>query len=469
MADEVKKDALMCVPARVITTLRDVPALRYDANTTLELSNREAMLEVIKSHAPDPTIFDESPPYVWAAEISSDNRDYYHTRMDIETTLKNFVEDSIRGVTFLDSHIQSEKLGRSFASAFVEQENRVSVYSAFYTIPDVRSSMNNTSDLIKRIRAGIEKDVSVGFKRSEGYMARCSACGRDMYRDWDCDHFPGEKARVWDEDLENYRDVVVYVTIVNARLAEVSGVYDGATPDAMIEKALDFAKRGVLKPATVRLLESQYRIILPGKATQISGIGDRQMRQDTSDSDESNTTRKGENIMADEPNKNPLLDEFKRGIVNLKLVEKEDDVSSFREGMRIVSLEVSRLRSIEDERNKFFNEEVADALKEGVRAQGDAFKKEMFESILKRSSLTEVRSFREQWKSEADKVLAPNRRSTEAGDAETQTDDENADGENADASTDANTRSTKKEEVKLDERMIAQDNLIDLPDGCFRG
>lgn len=451
------------LPAKVLTDLRAVPVLQAVNSVNLEMSNREAMLDVIRSHAPDPTIFDEFPPYVWAAEISSDRKDYHFTRMDPATTLKNFVEDAIEGVTFLDSHEASEKLGRSFASALVSGENLTQVFGAFYTIPDVSTQRSNTSDLIKRIRSGIEKDVSVGFKRGENFMMRCSICGRDMFRDWDCDHFYGMTERVWDDENEEWREVKVYATIVDGRLAEVSGVHDGSAPGAMIEKALDFAKRGLLKPEVVPSLERQLRMVLPTKKTFNVGAPKGESERQTTDSTESNNSKQGDNFMAnenDKPQANPSLDFVRSVLTGLGLVSKEEEVSSVTEGVRALQTEIKNLRGIKQERDSFFEAEIEEARKEGVAAYGDKFDTDRWigteekPGLLRRGTLSEIRATRKDWTEVADAALGSSRRSTESND-----DKEGAE-ETAGDKTNEEQRSTKPEN-KEGEPVRAVENLFD--------
>src|SRR5436190_8012432 len=129
-------------PARAIFDTRQVPMLVGPDNADVSLDAKAKCLDIIRSHCADPTIIkdDGSNVYMWAAEISSDREDYYKTRMDPETSLKNYVEDAIDGTAFLNSHNLYElPSGRSFAGALItDTEGVTKVYAAFYTISDLK-------------------------------------------------------------------------------------------------------------------------------------------------------------------------------------------------------------------------------------------------------------------------------------------------------------------------------------------
>jgi hypothetical protein len=46
-----------------------------------------------------------------------------------------------------------------------------------------------TDGIIRQIEAGVIKAVSVGVS---GGIYECNICGVDMWRSWDCYHWPGE-------------------------------------------------------------------------------------------------------------------------------------------------------------------------------------------------------------------------------------------------------------------------------------
>ncbi len=58
----------------------------------------------------------------------------------------------------------------------------------------------------------------------------------------------------------------VEAAIEDAHLAETSGVYDGATPEAsiLVIKARELADAGKLDPKEARFIEDRYRVRIPG-------------------------------------------------------------------------------------------------------------------------------------------------------------------------------------------------------------
>lgn len=250
----------------------------------LEL-DRPALLALARNHAPDPSIFEDHPPYFFQAEVSSNRLDSYYTRMDA-TSLRNYAEDATAGVSLQNSHQwRSLGFGRSVQGQFIgAQGNGVArTLVDFYSLPGLNLNGVATDDLIAGIRSGLVSDVSVGFYGGE---YRCDICGRDMMRDWDCWHIPGFYYNVKDKDAksaksakEKEEQVLATATILNARLSEVSTVYDGATPGALILKAERELEAGRLRPEMARTLEQRYRVSLSGGRRSWQGMGDRQQQQ----------------------------------------------------------------------------------------------------------------------------------------------------------------------------------------------
>ena len=202
----------------------------------------------------------EGDRFEFPAEISNNLLDSYYTRMD-PTSLRNFAADSKAGVGLLEGHRTSGMpFGRSFSGKLEEYESRQRVLSDFYMLRETRLknvTYETTDELIRQIDAGIVSDVSVGFHDA---FFRCDICNRDMW-DWSgwpddyCRHWPGRTYEIDDEK------VLCTATIEGARLAEVSLVYSGATPEAKIErKAQYFYERGKLDEKAVFGLNSLYNL-----------------------------------------------------------------------------------------------------------------------------------------------------------------------------------------------------------------
>ncbi len=236
------------------------------------------LLALAKGKALDPSIFDDErfSPFYWTAEISSNRLDAYTTRMH-PTSLKNYAEDAKRGVSFQDSH-QSDGIHRTFAQSLAGRyygpgnqarpDGIAAVEADFYSLLGLDLAIDT---YVNKVRAGLTKDVSIGFY---GGLYRCSICQRDMrdYSDWSnyCPHYPGQKVAILDPKTGKPTDErdTVEASIEGAHLAEVSGVYDGATPEAsiLVVKARELADAGKLDPKEARFIEDRYRVRLPGMA-----------------------------------------------------------------------------------------------------------------------------------------------------------------------------------------------------------
>lgn len=218
--------------------------------------------------AADPSIFDTNPPYFWTNEISSDRLDGYFTRMSGTTTLPNFANEAAAGVAFLAGHNNRVLPFGYTLTGTLEAGTVTRVLADAYTLDNLELGGVKTRDFITGVKAGVVRDVSVGF-----YGGRwiCSVCGRDMWHDWDCWHIPGLEYEVKEEGQNIVRLVLASATIEDAHLSEVSAVYDGATPGAAILRAQQEAERGRVNTHQAQLLEQRYRINLPGQRIVVPG------------------------------------------------------------------------------------------------------------------------------------------------------------------------------------------------------
>jgi hypothetical protein len=228
----------------------------------------------------DPEIFAQNPPYTFRAEISSDRMDAYGTRMH-PSSLKNYAEDADQGVALQNSHRSDElPMGHSYrgryASPSTQPDQIAKTHADFYVVPGLKLNDVHSDDFIRGIRGGVIRDVSVGFY---GGHYRCTICGERLLGindegEFDCGHVPMLTYRVklasGDED-----DQQAATWVHDARLAEVSTVYDGATPGAGIIKAKQMAESGRLNPMQARFLETQYRIRLFGSQRYFPGADPR--------------------------------------------------------------------------------------------------------------------------------------------------------------------------------------------------
>ena len=194
--------------------------------------------------------------FVREMEISSTRLDSYFTHM-MASTLQNFAQEAKEGRSFLDSH-DGGKLGLGYTfggELAIEGDNALAVAN-FYTVPGIRfggqHSFASTDDFIKAVEARIVRDVSVGF---HGGRWVCDICGGDYFRYSQCSHFAGVEYEQTGEDGVTKRTLAT-VGIHDAHLSEVSAVFDGATPGAMIRK-------GAPRSSMVRTCSTMCWILTP--------------------------------------------------------------------------------------------------------------------------------------------------------------------------------------------------------------
>ncbi|KPV54850.1 hypothetical protein SE17_01160 [Kouleothrix aurantiaca] len=432
----------------------DAEVIAYRAEGDVVAASDPELLALAKKQAIDPTIFDERAPYFWGAEISNTRLDSYFTHMSPRTTLKNFADDANAGVSFQNSHNYRELgFGRSVRGKFIgAQGNGVAKTTAdFYTIPDLTLNGVNTNDLIHGMRAGIAKSVSVGFF---GGAFICDLCGRDMLTDWSCPHIPGfrydpSKPDDWHTDPNG---VIATATVEDARLAEVSVVFKGATPGAAVQKAHSEAARGRMGDRQRMLLEQRYRIQLPPARVSAPGATFTKENEPMAPSAEQEATRAALTAAGvPESETDPIaairwLGEERQRLLPLqtKLATFEgqaDELKTLRaqsaefaqlaeikhelEDLRPLAAEVRTLRPLKDEvarlaplakeledsraqiaDGKQYRQDLIDeALAEGVRAYGADWKPEIYKPVLEAAGIpiATIRQMRNDWKQLGDK------------------------------------------------------------------
>jgi hypothetical protein len=253
----------------------------------LQVADRATVAQLVtavQGRAPVPESVDPARLVFWTAIASTSQLDAYSTYMST-ATLRNFAADAKAGVSFQDGHLTdgaARTLGQSLMA-------RYSGPNAEGTEPGIaaveidffgeRGLEPGTDATIRKMEIGVLRDVSVGFHLGTDGFYRCVLCNRDMfdYSDWQnaCPHIPGMRYPVFDKAGKPTDErVLATAEIVNARLSEVSAVYDGATPGASIlaVKARQLSEAGRLDPERARVLEARYRINLPGTARAFAGF-----------------------------------------------------------------------------------------------------------------------------------------------------------------------------------------------------
>lgn len=372
---------------------------------------RAADLLVIarEKHALDADVLEGASPFFWSAEISSDLVDSHHSHM-MPSTLENFRQDAIAGVSFLPGHRHYDlPFGRSLDAVLeaASDPNRTRVVADFYTVPGLRLNDTNTDDLIKGIRSGILRDVSVGFHGGE---MRCDLCGRD-YFSWDCEHVAGMRYETKGTDGV-IRVVQATYAIDGARLAEVSAVFDGSTPKAEIIKARREAAEGRMRPEAIRIFEEQYRIKLPEPAKQYRGA---KPQEDKSEMDHEKIViemRKAFALGED----GDLVAEATRIAAEVGKVEAlQQDRDAVGEKLAAAEAKIAELEPRAKEGQQYRTDLIAEALAEGVRALGDKFDTGTYKRTLEALDLDAIKRMRDDWRRVGDSRFPGGRASTNEG------------------------------------------------------
>lgn len=334
---------------------------------------------------------DGSDLFFWDAEISNDLLDSHFTHMS-ESTLRNYAQDALRGVAFLRGHNWRElPIGYSINGAFEDLGSKKRTVASFYTV----RGLPDTDDLIRRMETNLLRDVSVGFHGGE---MRCDICGNSF---WDCRHFPGLKYE--EKKGDTVSTVLATFTIDGAGLSEVSGVFDGSTPDAMILKAQRCAASGELSSEQVYLLENKYRIALPVKRV----YGASTMDKDAPAMNQDEPTGKDTRMNLEE-----LVADVRTTLGVVTDEEVVQSIQTLRTNLAQAQERISALESQAADGAQYRHDLVEEALAEGVRAQGETFDRTLYETTLRSAPLALVKRMRDDWKRVADALL-PNGRHTQ--------------------------------------------------------
>lgn len=424
--DEDRKGLVGAFPARVLT---------------LGPGDVDRLTALVRDrHAFDPTILDERSPFFWPAEISSNRLDAYYTRM-APSSLRNYAADAADGVSFQNSHRHDELgFGRSLTGKYEETTELARVLSEFYTVPGLRLNGVSTDDFILGVRSGLLKDVSIGFYDA---FFRCSICAQSIWS-WDCPHIPGVKYPQVNKQGDVVGDELAFVWVENARLSEVSAVYDGATPGAAILKAEQEAEGGRLRPEVAGLLEARYRIKLPGAGRHWSGAttsGATRREGEMPEQEVVVTPPAGEQAADYETRMRAAQDFEDRVRAALGITAAVSEIETIQalradaeaagglrsEVARLAPFEpraldaerqLDALRPLADDGRQYRADVIAEALGEGVRAYGQGFASDTYRAVLEAAPLATVKRMRDDWRTMGDKLFAGGRQTQDHAEPE---------------------------------------------------
>lgn len=374
----------------------------------------DSQRELILPHVVDPSIIDEAELVTWQVTASNTNLDAYFTRMDPETSLRNYAQDAADGLAFMDSHHTGglamgppeQPLGHSFDGRFVGASGAgpARVEEQFYAFRGQApngSGKLTVDQLIFNMRAGISRDISIGFM--PGWY-RCSIDGLNWLRDMNCRHWPGfeyPKTNAKGEDTGETQ--LAYLWVMDAHQTEASAVYDGATPGCMVGKARRLAVAGEIRADVVDLLEQRYRVKLPRPSRSFAGAEipapakEAEPMEFTAEQVAAMRlalTRAGASPDADIPTAlATVVDEAVAGRERAAEIER----------LKPFETEVSGLRALADEGRKYRADEVKRAITEGKRALGEAFAEATYTPLLEAAPLETVQRMADDWKAIGDK------------------------------------------------------------------
>lgn len=356
-------------------------------------------------------------PYFWPASISNNRFDSHSTRMAV-SSLRNYAAEAQEGVSYLYSHDNEEIVGHSMGGRFVggQGDGVAHVDADFYAIPGMRLGTVSSDQIILGIDTKVLRYVSIGFYGGEWI---CSICGYDIWDFENCRHYPGYSFKV-QADGET-RDVTCTADVENAHLAEVSSVYKGSTPGAIITKAEHDARQGLLTPLLRSLIERRYHVTLPDKRTAVAGH-----RDAAEDAEERTmTTKPGKTGAAAGQAAEGEGEERESGAAETALVISAESVESHGDFVRALLAEaeleeggdeLSRVRQLISRAGdgaQYRADLITEALAEGVRAKGPTFDRDTYRQTLEGAPIATIKRMRDDWAGEAALQLKGGRQTTE--------------------------------------------------------
>lgn len=393
----------------------------------------EQQLQIINSRFSQ-TQLTEDNCYVFSS-LLIDNlpTDYYSIIQ--EPLLNQFAQDLEKGVALLLVH-NNRKLpvGRSF-NAYLKREyvaqagtDVISLYGDFYIPLGINLEGGfTTDDVAKGIDTGINFATSIGFKAEKW---TCSICGNDIRDYFACPHIPGKKYAVEKDGKDAVETCYVLVGEDGAgKLLEDSLVYAGACDRASVIRnfsadVTDFESSSKLqvidtfKDIPVNALIYQYYTkdgsVLVTDTKARTG-GSEYLRRRSEEQVELDKIKEVLNkfditFSSEEELENALGEKLSVKSVDVTELEKEnqelkDQLSAKDEELAKVNSALSekdeQIQKLEAENNELTEKVglaetykadlINQALEAGIRAQGNAFPKEMFNKFLSTLSIDEIK------------------------------------------------------------------------------
>jgi hypothetical protein len=399
----------------------------------------ERLLTIARERAPDPSVFDQVAPFFWQVRASSNRLDFYDTRMRPQTTLVNFARTLAEGVSYQDSHhTRKNGWGQSLTGYTRETDDTdpdtgdqiTEVWAELFTLPGLTLSGQTTDSFIDAVRAGIWRDVSVGFYASD---IECSICGQQSFEWWKddgCRHIPGHTYTVKEKELR------AFAWINDGELVELSQVYKGASPAAAVIKAEQMNEAGRLSEADRAFIERRHgvRIAEPprlwapgqtgypdtrhiGRQAKEQGVSKERMEQMTDGTRQAieEALARVADIDITLPGEDQPLGARVVALVDVaeQIVAERaaltTDLAEERAARTKDQAEIERLRPLADDGVAYRAQLIDDAIAAGVRAHGANFREEVYRGILDRLDIAGIRTILEDFSRQGDALLVGHR------------------------------------------------------------
>lgn len=312
---------------------------------------------------------------------------------DIDRDTEQFTLESLRvmadlykGKTGIKDHDWStdNQVARIFDTEVVLVTGKATASGEpFYELRALCYMLNNEQNkpLIDEIEAGIKKEVSVGVSVGR---CTCSICGKDLWNDPECSHYKG---KVYDGKtcyvkLENPLDAYEwsFVAIPAQKEAGVTKKYDEEEAKRKAGKNNMFTYDDKLKDFGID--EETFK----GFEMESEKVMNILQKTKAPEKEEFISAEKAKSFLGTEKTADEILNLAK-------------DAEGYKANAELYT--------------KLFDEQVADALKEGVKARGEGFDQERWEKILRSFSYEEVKGQKEEWHNDAQKELHAGERVSE--------------------------------------------------------
>lgn len=408
------------------------------------------LLEMAQAHTTREGVLTPDNTWFQAVTISSDQQDSHFTYMDPDSTLPNMVRDATKGVSVLDSHVNSRQpFGRSLTGEIVAYEGMSLVASWFYTKRGVMTSTGlRTDDYIELIESGISKELSVGVSRNPNSWVECNICKLNMLS-WDCEHWPGQ-SYVHPVDLNDpegaQQESVAVGRMIDWDLVEYSFVYKGSNQESNTlrlpeAKARMYASAGAIDQKMVANLERAYDIELGAYTLPTSyALGALPVRGEVTRKEPekmANATVKIDTTLTPELRETfaPLyggdVEAVPADLAGLaerftEILERSETLETRAEVLVTerdeARAEVHALKPLAADGKTYRSDLIEEAIAEGIRAlpadDSKPFPKDLVRSMLERSTIDEIKTYRDHNASIADLHAPGGRRSVNPGEGD---------------------------------------------------